>query len=103
MPSPSSTPDRPGRSGTLGVIALFLLPVLCCGVPVLLAAGTLATVGSWLRNPWLIGAAALLVATIVFRRARHRRPADQDCCPPRQNESQPPAGSHRSSHPPENH
>jgi hypothetical protein len=61
--------------------------VLCCAVPALIAGGVLAA-GSVLSNPGLIGAAALLLLSIMLaaavisrtRRVDGSRP--EDCCPP---------------------
>jgi mercuric ion transport protein len=40
---------------------MVLLPVLCCAIPALIAAGVLGAVGGWLRNPWVIGIAVIFV------------------------------------------
>jgi thiol:disulfide interchange protein len=46
---------------------MVLLPALCCALPALIAAGVLGAVGGWLRNPWVIGAAAILVVGGLVR------------------------------------
>jgi hypothetical protein len=64
------------------------LIVLCCAGSSLLAAGTLAAVGTWLGNPWGIGVAVLAALAAVAlawqRRTRHQDSADANCCPPHQ-------------------
>ncbi len=68
--------DRPLRD-RLGVAALMALPVLCCAGPALLAAGALGALGSWLTNPWLIGAAVLLALGVTGRLFRRRPTAGE--------------------------
>lgn len=74
--SPSTDRDPNGRDGWIapGVVL----------VPVLLGAGALAALGSWLLTPWPIGAAGLAVLAVVGWRLRRRSGAalDQPCCPP---------------------
>lgn len=55
-------PDEPTVPLTVG---LLLLPVLCCGLPVLVAAGVFGVVVSWLFTPWGIALAVLAVAAVV--------------------------------------
>jgi hypothetical protein len=49
----SITPGTDGKRTVFATIGLLLLPMLCCGLPALIVAGALGTVGSWLRSPWL--------------------------------------------------
>ncbi|NUP25308.1 MAG: hypothetical protein HOQ44_01200 [Nocardia sp.] len=90
-------PDRDGKHGALAIGALLLVPALCCGLPLLIAGGLLAGLGSVLGNPWVIGAAvALVVAVVVWRVRRHARAtrsAASACCAPE------PPGGERSSGP----
>lgn len=53
--------DR-SAAGIGGMLALFALPVLCCGLPALAAAGSLAVAGTWLtaHGLTLIGAFVLV-------------------------------------------
>ncbi len=68
----------------LGIGALVTLPVLCCAAPALLAAGALGALGSWLVNPWLIGAAVIgLLAVLGWVRQRTTAAAQADRCGPR--------------------
>lgn len=87
---PASSDDD--RWGSLGSTALILLPVLCCGLPLLIAAGALGGLGAALGNPWVVGAGALLAALVVWRFGR-RAPgtAGQDCCasPPLRDRDEP--------------
>jgi hypothetical protein len=69
-----------GRKLLLGFVVLH---VLCCGLPLLLAAGLVTGVGGLLRNPVVLGVGvALLGAALLpaLRRARAER--DDDCCRP---------------------
>lgn len=80
----SNHDDRPGGSRLLLGAGAALLTVVCCALPVLLAAGALAGVGGFLGNPWVIGAGmtvlvlALLAATL---RRGGRDSIDHGCCP----------------------
>lgn len=94
----STNPGKDGGLGTLATIGIVALPVLCCALPVLIAAGALGAVGSVLGNPWVIGtglAIALAVVAIPLRRRADRAAgaADNACCPP-----EPPAHAEQSDH-----
>lgn len=82
----STDRNHDGKRTALATGALLLLPALCCGMPLLIAGGALAGLGSVLSNPWVIGAAvALLIAGVVWRtrhRARSARSSDTACCAP---------------------
>ncbi len=82
-----TTTENRGNRTALAVTGFFLLHVLCCGLPLLIAAGTLGAAGSLLGNPWVIGAAAVLGAAVLVNALRRRasRPAQDgdDCCDPR--------------------
>ncbi|MPZ62161.1 MAG: hypothetical protein GEU93_12875 [Propionibacteriales bacterium] len=72
--------DDGSRGGGLRAGALFILPVLCCALPLLIAAGAFGVAAGWLLgNLWMIGAAVLLVVGVLLWRGR-RRPATK---PPR--------------------
>lgn len=60
------------------MVGLLLLPVLCCALPLLIAAGAVGAVGSMLGNPWVIGAAALLLLVAMVWSARRRGGATRD-------------------------
>lgn len=80
-------PTDPGKDGpgvTLATIGVVLLPILCCGLPLLIAAGMLGVAGSVLGNAWLIGATgAALLGLVVWRvRVRASGSGDDACCPP---------------------
>jgi hypothetical protein len=74
---PRRTPDGNGHRWSFAALGLLALPVLCCGLPALLAAGGLAVIGGWLGTHgfWIGGAAAAVAAaTLVTRwRAARRR------------------------------
>ena len=70
--------DKKGSS-SWAVLGVLALPVLCCGLPALIAAGILAGVGGWLAayGFWLGGVVALLAAVVIFgRRVRRRDQCD---------------------------
>lgn len=70
--SPTPSPVR----DVLAALGLGALLVVCCALPVLLAAGTLGALGGLLGSPWLLaGAAVLAMAAAVVTMARHRRAA----------------------------
>jgi hypothetical protein len=81
-----SHPDHDGKRTALATGAVLLLPALCCGLPLLIAGGALAGLGSVLGSPWLIGAAVALLAGVLVWRVRRRtgtaRSADRDRCAP---------------------
>ncbi len=83
--------DPKGRSAptVLATLGIVLLPLLCCGVPLLIgvgAAGALGAIGSVLGNPWVSFAAVVLVAGLLMWALRGRRTAGSqpkdDCCAP---------------------
>ena len=71
-PAPAPGLDRVGLGAGLGAAAVFGLAVLCCAGPALLAAGALGALGGWLADPWLIGAAVVLIAAAVAWALRRR-------------------------------
>lgn len=79
---------RPSPSGWwFGLLAL--LPIACCGLPLLIAAGVTAGSGAVLGGATggglMLAAAAVLAIWGMRRRARRTRPADpagSDCYPP---------------------
>ena len=78
---PTSSPGPPAeRRGPGAAIFLVLLPLLCCGGPVIfvalasVGAATLGTVGG------VIGAVLVAVAAVLW--VRRRRRGDAACCPP---------------------
>ena len=62
--------DRRNARLGLGALGILALPVLCCGVPALLAAGGLAVIGGWLgaHGLWFAGGAILAVAAAACAR-----------------------------------
>ena len=56
--------EHRGGRWSLATLGLLALPVLCCGLPALLAAGGLAVIGGWLgaHGLWLAGGGILAVA-----------------------------------------
>jgi hypothetical protein len=63
MTAPEQRPapaKKPLLSGPLLAIGAVVAVAICCGLPVLVAAGVLAVVGGVLGNPWVIAAAAAL-------------------------------------------
>lgn len=79
----SMPPDKDGPRTALTTIGVVLLPVLCCGLPVLIAAGALGATGSVLGSPWLIGGAvAVLLGVVMWRVRRASGSGDDACCPP---------------------
>ncbi|GAB7145671.1 hypothetical protein [Mycobacterium riyadhense] len=61
-----STGPGPNRTRTaLAAAGLALLPVLCCALPLLIAAGALGALAAALANPWMIGAGAVLVLLVA--------------------------------------
>lgn len=76
---------EPGARRILATSAVFLLPILCCVGPSLIAAGALGVLGSWLAKPGLIGAAAAVALTVLVWRLcrRGRRTGRRRLLPPR--------------------
>lgn len=81
----STTSKGQGNRTALAVGGIVLLHLLCCGLPLLIAAGALGAAGSALGNPWVIAAAAALAASALIwtlrRRRRQGAPGEtEDCC-----------------------
>jgi hypothetical protein len=71
-----------GRGGKV-LLGFVLLHVLCCGLPLLLAAGAFGGTGALLGSPLLLAAGAVAVMAAValaVRQVRGRR--DDACCTP---------------------
>lgn len=83
--------DPHGRSpagSILAAVVAFVLALLCCAGPLVIAAGATAGVRALLRSPWLLGAGSLLLAWVIFStvaRVARRRDSDvtEQCCPPK--------------------
>jgi hypothetical protein len=72
-----------GLRGVLAAVSRWLLIVLSCAGPLLVAGGVAVAVGASRRNPWLIAVGAVMVLAAVVRtlRYRSRRGAGpQDSC-----------------------
>jgi membrane protein implicated in regulation of membrane protease activity len=85
----SINPGSEGKRTALAAAGFLLVPVLCCGLPLLIAAGALGAVGSILGNPWVIAAVVVVILAAVAWFARRRTSATRDratqddwCCPP---------------------
>ncbi len=79
MSSKSESPEfEHGGRHRLAAAGLFGAAVLCCAGPGLVAAGALGVIGSWLADPWLSGAAVVLVAALVWV-LRRRTPSGDGC------------------------
>lgn len=79
--------DNPGgRSrGWLPAVGFILLPLLCCGLPLVIATGALGVLGSALGSPWVLGGAVVVAAGLLagaLRRRRDGRGPGGDCCAP---------------------
>jgi hypothetical protein len=69
-----------GRAGKM-LLGFALLHVLCCGLPLLFAAGALGGVGALLGSPALLAAgAAAVVVALALGAGRARRASGADCC-----------------------
>ncbi len=76
-------PDDPGQDGqrtTSAAAGVLLIPVLCCGLPLLVAAGGLGVAGGILGQAWLIGLAALLAIGAVGWAVRRRTNVTESSC-----------------------
>jgi hypothetical protein len=66
-----------------GISVAALLHVLCCGLPLLIGAVAVGGGAALVGNPWVLGAAVVvvlgLVVGVLVRRARRR---GAGCCPP---------------------
>ncbi|AFM20156.1 MULTISPECIES: hypothetical protein [Actinomycetes] len=100
----STNPGSESKRTALAAAGFLLVPIVCCGLPVLIAAGALGAVGSVLGNPWVIGTAVVVVLAAVTRFARrrvtrHGATRDNSCCPPVPPARDQPDRPHESSHP----
>lgn len=72
--------SREASGRDLGILAGVGLAV-CCGLPLLVGASTLAAIGGVFRSAWLASAGlGLLLATLVYY--ARRRSTAASCCPP---------------------
>lgn len=72
---------RGGFGGALGGIGMVTAMVLCCAGPILVAGGTFAALGGWMRNPLVTILGAAIVAVALFSVIWRRR-SGQACCAP---------------------
>lgn len=74
-------PDNRRPDGRVSPFAalLILVPILCCALPALIAAGAIGALGGFLANPWVIAVAVLLAGGVVVRALRRR--AKSGGCP----------------------
>jgi hypothetical protein len=71
------------RGGGKLLLGFVVVHVLCCGLPLLIAAGVVTSAGGLLRNPVVLAVGVgLLIAAVApaLRRARAARGAE--CCAP---------------------
>jgi hypothetical protein len=72
--------QRPGRGGQL-LAGFVVLHVLCCGLPLLIAAGAFTGAGALLGNGAVVAAGLLAVlAAVAVAVRRARRSGQDDCC-----------------------
>ena len=69
--------ERPGTVFTLGVllstVGVAAVGLLCCGMPLLVIAGSaLGAAGSVTGNPWMLAAAAGIAGVLIIRALRQR-------------------------------
>ena len=65
LPSEPVAPPRPGSDQWTPL--LLLVPAICCGAPLLLAAAAALGLGTWLAaNRLLVGSALALTAAVIF-------------------------------------
>lgn len=83
-----------GTRSAWGIVGILLLPLLCCGGPLLFAllgATSLGAVFAGTGRAWLLGgvllALALVAGGILVRRMRHHAACDFNCCSPASNAS----------------
>jgi hypothetical protein len=63
------------------ITGFVVLHVLCCGLPLLIAAGAFTGAGALLGNGALVAAGLLAVlAAVAFAVRRGRRAPGEDCC-----------------------
>jgi hypothetical protein len=79
----SREPGDRGDRSWVAALGLMLLPILCCALPLLIAAGGLGVIGSVLRNPLVIGAAVLILVGLVGWAVRRRAAGSADACAPK--------------------
>ena len=79
-PEEKATVDQPRRRW-IGMPLAVGAVVLCCALPLLIAAGAVTAIGSALGNPAVIAGGAILLATAVGY-AMYRRTRAAGCCVP---------------------
>ena len=70
-------PEAHQRAALAGVVLAVVAGAACCALPLLVAGGALATLGTWLVNPIAGALAGVIAFVIVAAAARARRPCNQ--------------------------
>jgi hypothetical protein len=76
-----NAPERSSGNGGKLLAGLAVLPILCCGLPLLIGAGVFAGAGALLGSGTLVAVGLVPVLLTVAVAVRGgRRAADADCC-----------------------
>ncbi len=80
--------NRNKETGLLALLGMAVLPMLCCGLPLLIGAIGFTAVGTFLTADryWIIGGLVILMGLIMFLLLRRGRKSAMDACcvvPPR--------------------
>lgn len=94
-----TTPDKDGTRAGRALGALLVLPALCCGLPLLIAGGSLGALAAVPGTQWTAVAAVAVVAGVVLWRINHPTRSSPSgghgCCaddPPAGEQARPSAG-----------
>ncbi len=79
----SNQQNRNNGAGLWALLAMAVLPVLCCGLPLLIGALGLTAGGVFLTvsRYWILGGLVFLVGIVMFTMSRRgRKPGLDSCC-----------------------
>lgn len=74
-------PEAHQRAALAGVVLAVVAGAACCALPLLVASGALAALGTWLVNPVagaLVGVIGLVVVAAAARARRPRNPTEPE-------------------------
>lgn len=88
--------QRNSGAGMWGLLGLAAIPMLCCGLPLLIGALGVTTAGAFLAagRYWILGGMVILMGVVMFIVSRRGKKSGTDsCCAVPPNKELPPKDS----------